>query len=72
MWFQKDLRLKDYKTCLLDGETIYREQMLFGNKKHEVYMVNKRKIVLSKDDDKRLVQADGITTLAREYAALAA
>ena len=72
MWFQKDLRLKDYKTCLLDGETIYREQMLFGNKKHEVYMVNKRKIVLNKDDDKRLVQADGITTLAREYAALAA
>ena len=64
--------MKDYKTCLLDGETIYREQMLFGNKKHEVYMVNKRKIVLSKDDDKRLVQADGITTLAREYAALAA
>ena len=72
MWFQKDVRLKDYKTCLLDGETIYREQMLFGNKKHEVYMVNKRKIVLNKDDDKRLVQADGITTLAREYAALAA
>ena len=72
MWFQKDLRLKDYKTCLLDGETIYREQMLFGNKKHEVYMVNKRKIVLNKDDDKRLVQADGITTLARDYAALAA
>ena len=72
MWFQKDLRLKDYKTCLLDGETIYREQMLFGNKKHEVYMVNKRKIVLNKDDDKRLVQADGITRLAREYAALAA
>ena len=72
MWFLKDLRLKDYKTCLLDGETIYREQMLFGNKKHEVYMVNKRKIVLNKDDDKRLVQADGITTLAREYAALAA
>ena len=72
MWFQKDLRLKDYKTCLLDGETIYREQMLFGNKKHEVYMVNKRKIVLNKDEDKRLVQADGITTLAREYAALAA
>ena len=64
--------MKDYKTCLLDGETIYREQMLFGNKKREVYMVNKRKIVLNKDDDKRLVQADGITTLAREYAALAA
>ena len=55
----------DYKTCLFDGETIYREQMLFGNKKHEVYTVNKNKIALNRDDDKRLVQVDRITTLAR-------
>ena len=31
------LTFDHYKTCLFDGETIYREQMLFGNKKHEVY-----------------------------------
>ena len=30
----------DDKTCLFDGETIYREQMLFGTKKHEVYTVS--------------------------------
>ena len=35
------LTIDDYKTCLFDGETIYREQMLFENKKHEVYKVNK-------------------------------
>ena len=46
--------------------------MLFENKKHEAYTVNKYKIALNRDDDKRLVQADGITTLARGYAALAA
>ena len=29
--------------------------MLFQNKKHEVYTVNKYKIALNRDDDKRLV-----------------
>ena len=64
------LTFNDYKTCLSDGETIYREQMLFENKKHEMYTVNKHKIALNRDDDKRLVQADGITTLARGHVAL--
>ena len=64
------LTCNDYKTCLSDGETIYREQMLFENKKHETYTVNKHKIVLNRDDDKRLVQADGMTTLARGHVAL--
>ena len=39
--------------------------MLFENKRHEVYTVNKYKIALNRDDDKRLVQVDVITTLAR-------
>ena len=64
------LTFDDYKACLFDGETIYREQMLFENKKHEVYTVNKRKIALNRDDDKRLVQVDGIATLARGNVAL--
>ena len=62
----------DYKTCLFDGETIYRQQMLLGNKKHEAYTVKKDKIALNRDEDKRVVQADGITTLARGYVALLA
>ena len=66
------LTFDDYKTCLFDGETIYREQMLFENKKHEVYTVNKHKIALNRDDDERFVQADGITILARGYVALLA
>ena len=57
------------KTCLFDGETIYWEEMLFENKKHKVYTVNKHKIALKRDDDKRLVQADGITTLVRGHVA---
>ena len=46
--------------------------MLFENKKHQVYTDNKHKIDLNRNDDKRLVQADGITTLARGYVALSA
>ena len=68
----EDLTFDDYKTCIFDGETIYREQMLFENKKHEVYTVNKHKIVLNRDDDKRVTQVDRITTLARGYVALSA
>ena len=33
------LTFDDYKACLFDSKTIYREQMLFENKKHEVYTV---------------------------------
>ena len=46
--------------------------MLLENKKHEVCTVNKYKIALNRDADKRVAQADGITTLARGYVALAA
>ena len=64
------LTFDDYKICLSDGEKIYREQILFENKKHDMYTVNKHKIALSRDDDKRVVQTDGITTLARGHVAL--
>ena len=59
----------DYKTCLFDGKTIHRGQILFENTKHELYTVDKYKIALNRDNDKRLVQTDGITTLARGYVA---
>ena len=51
------LTFDDYKTCLFDDEKIYKEQMLFENKKCEVYKVNKHKIQ-NRDDDKRIVRAD--------------
>ena len=43
--------------------------MLLENKNHKVYTVSKHKIALNRDDDKRLVQADGITALARGFVA---
>ena len=56
-----------YKAYLFKGETIYREQMLLENKKHVVHTVNKHIIALNRDDDKRLLQANGAVTLARRY-----
>ena len=46
----EDLRSDDYKTCFDDGKIIYREQMLFENKKYQAYMVNKHKIALERED----------------------
>ena len=68
----EEFTFDDYKTCLFDDKIIYKDQMLFENKNHEVYTVNKYKIALNRDDDKRIVQADGIATLARGYVALSA
>ena len=50
----ESLTFDDCKTCLFDAKTINREQILFENKKHEVYRVNKHKIALNRDDDKRV------------------
>ena len=66
------LTYDDYKTCLFDGKTIYKEQVLFENKKHEIYTVNKQKIALNRNNDKRMIQADGITTLVRGHVSLSA
>ena len=41
--------------------------MLFENKNHEVYTINKHKIALNREDDERLVEADGIIMIARGY-----
>ena len=66
----EEKRCKGIKKCvvaegLFDGETIYRKQMLFEIKKHKVYTVNKHKIALNRVDDRRLVQADGITKIGQ-------
>ena len=63
------LTFADYNTCLFDGNTMYREQILFENKNYEAYTANKHKIALNRDNDNSLVQADGITRLARGYLA---
>lgn len=55
-----------HNTCFFEGEAIYRELILFQIKNHKKYTVNKYKIVLNRDGDKRRVEGDGISRLARE------
>ena len=69
---KETLSYEDYKKCLESGKNVYRSQMLFQNKKHKIYTSNVNKIALNRDDDKRLVQKDGISILAQGYMTCAA
>ena len=41
--------------------------MLFQNKDHEIYTSEVNKITLNRDDDKRLMEVDQISTLTRGH-----
>ena len=60
------ISFEDYKNCLLSGETSYRSQLTFRSLKHEVRMLEVNKLVLSRDDDKRIT-VNGISSLARGH-----
>ena len=62
-----------YKNCLLDvkSKSIYKSQLMFRNNKHEIHTVEVNKVALNRDDDKRIVKKDGISTLARGHCSLA-
>ena len=51
---KKTLGFNDYKKCLFDpvGKSIYRSQLMFRNKNHEVHTVEVNKVALNKDNDK--------------------
>ena len=63
---KKTISFDDYKNCLLDSESksIYRSQLMFRNAKHEIHTVEVNKVALNRNDDKRIVKKDGISTLA--------
>ena len=56
------IKFNDYKNCLLKDEVILKSQQRFISKKHDVYTENINKIVLSNNDDKRIVSSDKITS----------
>ena len=55
---KKAFAFDNYKKFLDNGFIVYREQMLFQNKKHEILTSKINKFALNQDDDKRLIQAD--------------
>ena len=66
---KKTLSFEDYKKCLLEtsSRVTYRKQMIFRNRLHEVHTVEVNKIALTRDDDKRIIQSDGISTRAHGH-----
>ena len=60
------ISFEDYKNCLLSGEASYRSQLMFRSSKHEVRMLEVKKLALSRDDDK-CITISGINSLARGH-----
>ena len=61
------IKFNDYKNCLLNGEVVLKSQQRFKSKGHDVYTENVNKIVLSSNDDKRIVSSDKITSYPYGY-----
>ena len=64
---KKIIKFNDYKKCLLNVEVILKSQQRFISKKHDVYTENINKIVLSDNDDKRIVSSNKITSCPCGY-----
>ena len=63
---KKTISFKDYKNCLLSGETSYRSKPMLRSSKHNVRMLEVNKLALSRDDDK-CITVNGINSLARGH-----
>ena len=61
---KKDLKFNDYKDFLMNNEKIIRCQQTFKSERHLVSTIQIKKIALSNNDDKRLIDFDRITTHA--------
>ena len=64
---KKLIKFNDYKKCLLDNEVILKSQQRFISKKQDVYTENINKIALSKNDDKRIVSSNKISSYPYGY-----
>ena len=61
------LKFEDYKNCLFGNGKVLRSQQRFKSKNHVVYTECINKVALSCDDDKRIVNQDGITSYPYGY-----
>ena len=61
------IKFNDYKNCLLKDEVILKSQQRFKSKGHDVHTENINKIVLSNNDDKRIVSSNKITSYPYGY-----
>jgi len=62
---------EDYKQCLVSKTTVNRPMNVIRSHNHDMNTEEVNKIALSADDDKRVIMADGIHTLALGHYKLA-
>ena len=59
---KRSIEFNDYRECLFSRKEQHRKMNVIRS--HEIYTEEINKIALSSDDDKRVITADGIQTLA--------
>ena len=60
----KTITHEDYKNCLLSKKEQLRKMNVIRSHDHNIYTEQINKVALSADDDKRIILADGMQTLA--------
>ena len=61
---KRSIDFDDYRECLFSMKEQHRKMNVIRSHCHEIYTEEINKIALSSDDDKRVIMADGIHTLA--------
>ena len=64
---KKNIQFYDYRECLFSRKKQHRKINVIRSHCNEIYTEEINKIVLSSDDHKRVIMADGIHTLAYEH-----
>ena len=63
----KGISFKDFETYLLFGNQMYQEQPTFRTTNHTITTRKQRKLVLSREDTKRVIRPDYISTYAKGH-----
>ena len=61
---KSSIQFYDYRACLFSRKEQHRKMNFIRRHCHEIYTEEINKIALSSDDDKRVIMADGVHTLA--------
>ena len=62
--YKRSIAFDDYRVCLLSRKEQHRKINVIRSHCHQIYREEINKFALSSNDDKRIIMADGIHTLA--------
>ena len=61
---KKEITFHNYQECLFSGKRQWRGMNVFRSRLHEIYTERVVKVAVSTNDDKRVVNRDGMNTTA--------